>query len=65
MHATYAQFDMTAVHTSWCAYDAVTRLRPIHDEADDDRTLSMMNTLLDAVGDDEDHDPHQSKSHGC
>lgn len=30
-------------------------LRPIHTEADYDRTVKMMNELLDVTGDDEDH----------
>ena len=30
-------------------------LRPIHNEADYDRTVNMMNALLDEAGDDEDH----------
>lgn len=30
-------------------------LRPIHTEADYDRTVKMMNALLNVAGDDEDH----------
>ena len=30
-------------------------LRPIHTESDYDRTVKMMNALLDVAGDDEDH----------
>ena len=30
-------------------------LRPIHGEADYDRTVALMNALLDVAGDDEDH----------
>jgi HTH-type transcriptional regulator / antitoxin HigA len=30
-------------------------LQPIHTEVDYDRTVKMMNALLDAAGDDEDH----------
>ena len=30
-------------------------LQPIHTEADYDRTVKMMNALLDEAGDDEDH----------
>ena len=33
----------------------VGRLRPIHGEADYDRTVALMNALLDVAGDDEDH----------
>jgi len=38
---------------SWHVFDAVARLRPIRNEAEYERTLSMMNALLDVVGDDE------------
>ena len=31
------------------------KLRPIHTEEEYDRTVEMMNALLDAAGDDEDH----------
>ena len=48
-------FDITALQTSWQAFDAVALLRPIHSEADYDRMVAMMNALLDVVGDDEDH----------
>ena len=33
----------------------MAHLRPIHTEADYDRTVKMMNALLDVSGDDEDH----------
>ena len=33
----------------------VGHLRPIHSEADYDRTVALMNALLDVAGDDEDH----------
>ena len=33
----------------------VGHLRPIHGEADYDRTVVLMNALLDVAGDDEDH----------
>ena len=33
----------------------MTDLRPIHTQADYDRTVKMMNALLDVTGDDEDH----------
>ena len=55
MQATQAKIDIKAIQTSWQAIDAVTHLRPIHNEAEYKRTAAMMNTLLDAVGDDEEH----------
>jgi HTH-type transcriptional regulator / antitoxin HigA len=33
----------------------VTHLRPIHSEAGYDRTVTLINALLDVAGDDEDH----------
>ena len=55
MHATQVKIDIKAVQISWQAFDAVTHLRPIHNAAEYDRVVTMMNTLLDAAGDDEDH----------
>jgi HTH-type transcriptional regulator/antitoxin HigA len=55
MQAAHSQFDIRAIQASWQAFDTMTHLRPIHHEADYERMLSMMNSLLDAVGDDEDH----------
>ena len=50
-----AQFDIQAIQTSWQAFDAMTHLRPIHNEAEYDRMVILMNSLLDTTGDDEDH----------
>jgi HTH-type transcriptional regulator / antitoxin HigA len=44
-----------AVQAAWKAFDDLAHLRPIHTEADYDRTVKMMNALLDVTGDDEDH----------
>lgn len=46
---------MQALQASWLAFDAMAHLRPIHCAADFDRMSVMMNTLLEDVGDDEDH----------
>jgi HTH-type transcriptional regulator/antitoxin HigA len=54
MHAI-AQFDIPAIQASWQAFDSMTHLRPIHSEADYDRMVLLMNSVLDVVGDDEDH----------
>ena len=48
-------FDMPALQASWQAFDNMAHLRPIHTKADYDRTVKMMNALLDVAGDDEDH----------
>ncbi len=55
MRAVQTQFDISAVEASWQAFDALAQLRPIHDEAGYERTLALMNSLLDEAGDDEDH----------
>lgn len=55
MHAAHPQFDIGAIQTSWQAFDAVAHLRPIHDEAEYERMVGLMNSLLEACGDDEDH----------
>ena len=47
--------NMPALQASWLAFDNMAHLRPIHTEADYDRTVKMMNALLDEAGDDEDH----------
>ena len=50
-----AQFDMPALQVSWQAFDNMAQLRLIHTEADYDRTIKIMNALLDVAGDDDDH----------
>ena len=49
------QIDIPALQVSWQVFDTVAHLRPIHSEADYDRTVTLMNALLDVAGDDEDH----------
>ena len=49
------KIDIKAVQTSWKAFDAMAHLRPIYNETDYDRMVAMMNSVLDAVGEDEDH----------
>ena len=48
-------FDVKALQRTWSAFDQVARLRPIRSEKDYNRMLTLMNDLLDVVGDDEDH----------
>jgi HTH-type transcriptional regulator / antitoxin HigA len=55
MLAAQNPFDIRAIQSSWVAFDAMTHLRPIHDEAGYEQTVALMNSLLDVVGDDEDH----------
>ncbi len=55
MRAAHTQFNIRAIQSSWQAFDAMAHLRPIHDEESYDRMMALMNSLLDATGDDEDH----------
>jgi HTH-type transcriptional regulator/antitoxin HigA len=48
-------FDIKALQKTWQAFDRVAHLRPIRNDAEYDRTVALMNHLLDIVGDDEDH----------
>lgn len=56
MQAVENRFDIRAIQTSWKKFDAMAHLRPIHDEAGYDRMVAFMNTILDVVGDEEDHE---------
>lgn len=53
--AKQTKFDVSAIQASWQAFEAITHLRPVRDEADYDRMVSLMNSVLEVVGDDEDH----------
>ena len=53
--ATRDTIDIRALQQTWAAFDRVAHLRPIRTEEEYDRTVALMNYLLDAVGDKEDH----------
>jgi HTH-type transcriptional regulator/antitoxin HigA len=55
MNTTETQFDIEAIQSSWQEFDALAHLRPIHSEADYVRMTALMNSLLEVVGDNEDH----------
>lgn len=55
MQVAQPQFDIRAIQSSWAAFDSMVHLRPIHDETGYDQMVALMNSLLDVVGDDEDH----------
>lgn len=55
MRTAQVQFDIKAIQTSWQKFDTMAHLRPINDEKSYVRMVSLMNSLLDAAGDDEDH----------
>jgi len=47
--------DVKILEKTWAAFDRVAHLRPIRNEAEYERTVALMNHLLDVVGDREDH----------
>lgn len=55
MQSMQTKFDIRAIQTTWAAFDTMVHMRPIHNETDYDQMVAFMNSLLDAVGDDEDH----------
>ncbi len=48
-------FDIEALQKTWMAFDRVAHLRPIRSDEEYERTVALMNNLLDIVGDDERH----------
>jgi len=48
-------FDIKALQKTWMAFDRLAHLRPIRNDEEYDRTVALMNNLLDIVGDDEGH----------
>jgi HTH-type transcriptional regulator/antitoxin HigA len=55
MQTALIPFDIRALQASWQAFDNMAHLRPIQNEADFERLVTLMNSLLESVGDDEDH----------
>lgn len=55
MGAVAENFDIKALQKAWIAFDRVAHLRPIRNDEEYDRTVALMNNLLDIVGDDENH----------
>lgn len=55
MQAVQTPFNIRAIQSSWSKFDSLVHLRPIHDAAGYDDMTALMNTLLDVVGDNEDH----------
>jgi HTH-type transcriptional regulator/antitoxin HigA len=47
--------DLRSLQRAWVAFDELAHLRPIRTKRDYDRTIHLMNGLLDVVGDTEDH----------
>jgi HTH-type transcriptional regulator/antitoxin HigA len=55
MTTATAILDIKTLQKTWAAFDRVAHLRPIRTEAEYDRTVAMMNYVLDVIGDQEDH----------
>ena len=55
MTTAIAGLDIKALQKTWAAFDRIAHLRPIRTEEEYDRTVSLMNCLLDMVGEQEDH----------
>ncbi len=55
MTTAIATLDIKALQKTWAAFDRIAHLRPIRTEEEYDRMVSLMNYLLDMVGDQEDH----------
>ena len=55
MTTATASVDIKALQSTWTAFDRVAHLRPIRSEEEYDRTVTLMNYLLDVVGDKADH----------
>jgi HTH-type transcriptional regulator/antitoxin HigA len=55
MTTATAPLDIKALQKTWAAFDRIAHLRPIRTEDEYDRTVSLMNYLLDIVGDQEEH----------
>ena len=49
------QIDIPALQLAWQVFDTLAHLRPIRNEAEYDRMVNLMNSLLDVAGDDEEH----------
>ena len=55
MTTAIVTLDITSLQKTWAAFDRIAHLRPIRTDEEYDRTVSLMNYLLDMVGDREDH----------
>ena len=55
MTTATTSFDIKALQKTWAAFDRLAHLRPIRSAKEYDRTVALLNYLLDVVGDQEDH----------
>ena len=49
--ASRESIDIEALRRTWTAFDRVAHLRPIRSDQEYDRAVTLMNCLLDTVGD--------------
>ncbi len=55
MTAATASFDVKTLQKTWVAFDRIAHLRPIRSDREYERTVALMNHLLEVIGDNEDH----------
>lgn len=55
MHTTPNPFDLQTIAACWQAFDSVAHVHPIRSLDDYERMVALMDSLLAATGDDEDH----------
>jgi HTH-type transcriptional regulator / antitoxin HigA len=55
MHTPPTPFDLQTIAARWQAFDSVAHVRPIRSPEDYERMVALMDSLLVATGDDEDH----------
>jgi len=55
MTTATVSLDIKVLRKTWAAFDRVVQLRPIRTGEEYDRTVALMNFLLDIVGDQESH----------
>ncbi len=55
MHTPPNPFDLQTIAACWQAFDSVAHVHPIRSLDDYERMVALMDSLLAATGDDEDH----------
>lgn len=55
MQTAMAAIDIKGLQKAWTAFDRIAHLRPIRNDKEYERTVALMNALLDVAGDDENH----------
>ena len=55
MQTIAESLDVQTLEATWAAFDRLAHLRPIRNEAEYDRMVTLMNQLLDTVGDNSSH----------